>query len=437
MATAPFDERLEFLSKEWIAAAANQLGKIVEQRSAGLGGLDFTLTEVFDQAPPHLGWDRDIAAWTVRIHDGTVTVAPGIGPAADCKISGTYQLALPAVQAVGARATARARHEAEFSAGRPVISIEGDFPSGPVGAIFQELHDQLARRTVQNPDLAHRIDQYGLADKVRDLKENGYAVIESAISPSLIEELRTAVKDECEAQSSLYTMGLLGRGRVFEEIVQNSQLLALAESALGAAMVLGGVTGSVKGPGPSVVPLHTDYSFVPDPYPEFALNGVAVWALDDWSSEASGPTVIIPGSHRLRRSPEAGVDQAVGGVPIIMPRGSVVFFSHGVWHWAADRTEPGERVTMHNVYSRPFMRAHDAFAQLEPGILHRNSPVLSGLACVDDLFEKSGYYGHDIKRAAYVENRLNWGKTRGRGDERYALSRESGAHSLADLEVIA
>jgi hypothetical protein len=430
------DERLDFLSNKWIDSATKQLQRLVTANAAALSGIDYTLTEVFDHAPPHLGWEDNVAAWTVQIRNGSVTTTRGRAADADFVVSGNYQLALPAVQTVGSRAIARAQREAEFRTGRPAVTVTGAPPSGPLAPIFSELHDYLARRTVPNPDLAHRITQEGLTEKVRFLKENGFAILERAISPELAEELRQLVIEECECQNTLYTMGLLGRGRAFEEIVQHPTLLTLIESALGPAIILGGVTGSVKGTGPSVVPLHTDYSFVPDPYPEFALNGVAVWALDDWT-EASGPTVIVPGSHLLRRSPEPGVDKMEGGVPVIMPRGSVVFFSYGVWHWAADRIEPGKRVTMHNVYSRPFMRPHDSFATIEPGILHRNSPVLSGLAGRDDLFEKSGYYGHDTKRAAHIEGLINWGKTTGRGDERYTRSRENEAFASIEAEVTA
>jgi ectoine hydroxylase-related dioxygenase (phytanoyl-CoA dioxygenase family) len=434
MSYLPLGNRFEFLSREWIEAATGYLRTLVEQRKVDLKEVDFTLAEVFEQAPPHLGWDGNLAAWNVRIHDGQVTVAPGLTDKADCNVSGIYQLALPAVQAIGGSAMGRAIREAQFTAGRPVYLMQGQIPD-ILAPVFQELHDFLARRTTQNPNHSHRVAQYGLADKIREVEERGYTVLERVISPELVAELRAAVQEECEAQSSLYTMGLLGRGRLYEEIVQHPQLLTLMEGCLGPGMILGGVTGSMKGPGPSVVPLHTDYTFIPAPFPEFCTNGVAVWALDDWSSEASGPTMMMPGSHKLRRPPEPGVDVKKDGVPVIMPAGSVVWFAYGVWHWAADRTEPGRRVTLHNLYSRPFIRPHDSFTHIEPGILNRNSPILSGLVGADDHLEKSGYYGHDIERASYTESLLGWGKQNGGSDERFGRSAELGAHKSADERV--
>jgi ectoine hydroxylase-related dioxygenase (phytanoyl-CoA dioxygenase family) len=154
------------------------------------------------------------------------------------------------------------------------------------------------------------------------------------------------------------------------------------------------------------VPAHADYVAVPDPYPEFALVGVAVWALDDWTVEA-GPTWIIPGSQTRRRAPRAG-DNLEGGVPILMPKGSVTFFTEGVWHWQGDRTAPGDRVSLHNTYQRPFMRQADDFSNID-AVLHRNSPVLSGLTGHDDYFGRSDYTGHDFKRSGYMSRRQAWG----------------------------
>ncbi len=52
---------------------------------------------------------------------------------------------------------------------------------------------------------------------------------------------------------------------------------------------------SSPGPGLGAIPIHNDYSMVPEPYPEFAMTGVGVWALEDWTV-ASGPTWISDAS---------------------------------------------------------------------------------------------------------------------------------------------
>jgi hypothetical protein len=89
-----------------------------------------------------------------------------------------------------------------------------------------------------------------------------------------------------------------------------------------------------------------------------------------------------------------------------MPKGSVTFFTQGVWHWQGERTQPGQRVTMHNAYSRPFIRQADDFANID-AVLHRHSPVLSTLAGADDYFGRTTYRGHDHERMAYMYRQLN------------------------------
>ena len=103
-------------------------------------------------------------------------------------------------------------------------------------------------------------------------------------------------------------------------------------------MILGAMSGTYKEAGPGAIDLHADYLLVRESYPEFALIAVACWALEDWSEEA-GPTWVIPGSHRHRRAPRRG-ESREGAVPVLMPKGSIALWSHGVWHWQGERALP-------------------------------------------------------------------------------------------------
>jgi hypothetical protein len=418
---SPIAERAELLSDRWIALAGARLSELVTENAGAIGGQRFSICEEFSHAPPHLGYEGGVASWHARIAGGAVSFARGRISNADLYVRADYAAGLLTAQAVGDVAMERAgRLMAHLFPDRP-MSLEGTPPTGILLQIFMVLHDYLAQRTVDVPDLDYRIDRQGLRTQVRHLRDNGYAVLERAIPDALADELRELCLDAVQGKGREITrldrsdcMGLIGSGRAFEEIAQHPTLRTLMESVLGTGLVLSCLSAAVKGPGPSAVPIHTDYSYVPEPYPEFALNGVAVWALDDWTLEA-GPTIIIPGSQRQRRAPDPRFDDLSGGVPAIMPKGSVVFFAQGVWHWQGDRTAPGYRVSMHNVYSRPFMRSHDNFVDMDPLVLHRNSPVLSSLTGHDDPFEKSSFYGHDAARAVYTDSRVNWGRQRGDG----------------------
>jgi ectoine hydroxylase-related dioxygenase (phytanoyl-CoA dioxygenase family) len=192
---------------------------------------------------------------------------------------------------------------------------------------------------------------------------------------------------------------MLYHGRPFERIVQNPQLMTLIDASLGRGAVIASLSSIRRGPGAGVIPIHTDYSMVPEPYPEFAMTGVGVWALEDWTV-ARGPTWIVPGSHLERRGPRKG-EGMDRGVPIEMPKGSVVYFTHGVWHWQGDRTEPGERVTLHAHFNRGILRGLEP-KTVDVQMMHRNPPRLGEMLGEDDWFDKLTAQGRDHVRAAYM-----------------------------------
>jgi ectoine hydroxylase-related dioxygenase (phytanoyl-CoA dioxygenase family) len=175
--------------------------------------------------------------------------------------------------------------------------------------------------------------------------------------------------------------------------------MTLIDASLGRGAVIASFSCIKKGPGPGVIPVHTDYAQVPEPYPEFSLTGVGVWALEDWKVE-SGPTWLVPGSHKMRRPPRPGEGKDKG-VPIIMPKGSVVFFTHGVWHWQGDRTEPGDRVTLHAHFNRGILRSLEP-KKTDVQMLHRNSPRLAEMLGEDDWFDKMTAAGRDHVRFEYM-----------------------------------
>ena len=282
-------------------------------------------------------------------------------------------------------------------------TMKGRIENKVAGDILALLHDHLGRRTVENPDLAHRAARQGLTGKIRELEENGFCVIENAISPEFADEVRAATLRALLPHQSFSMNWMLYHGREFEQLVQNPPLMTLIDATLGRGAVIASFSCIKKGPGPGVIPMHTDYSHMPEPFPEFSMTGVGVWALEDWTLE-SGPTWIVPGSHRKRRNPRPG-ETSNEGVPITMPKGSVVYFHQGVWHWQGDRAEPGDRVTLHAHFNRGILRSLEP-KKTDVQMLHRNSPRLSEMLGEDDWFDKMSAQGRDYGRFAYM-NKLN------------------------------
>ncbi|HEY2707604.1 MAG TPA: phytanoyl-CoA dioxygenase family protein [Caulobacteraceae bacterium] len=408
MITLP--HHVEFMSDAWMEEAERFLRSETERRKAELG--PFSLSEAFTGAPPHLELPDNVAAWRCVWDGEALTVSRGFDPDADMTITGDYQASLYSAQVVGVatpRVMATALREIRRLFGKEALVMKGALPGGePVLSLMNHFHDHMGRRTVENPDLAHRAARYGLTGKLRELEEQGYTVIERAISEAFADEVREATLRTLASQGVSSLNWMLYHGREFERLAQNPQLMTLIDASLGRGAVIASFSSIRKGPGVGTIPLHTDYAHVPEPYPEFSMTGVGVWALEDWSVE-SGPTWIIPGSHKLRRGPKRGETardaNLGGGVPIEMPKGSVVYFHHGVWHWQGDREEAGDRVTLHAHFNRGILRSLEP-KKVDVQMLHRNAPRLGEMLGEDDWFDKISAAGRDYGRLAYM-NKLH------------------------------
>jgi hypothetical protein len=389
MLPAAVDKRVEFLSDGWIAAAVSY----VREKAASA---DFSLCEAFTDPPPGID-----GAWWLRVRDGVVEAGPGVLEGADLSVEGDYQATLAMAQTVylaGADAVARARRELEHRAGSDALRVRGAMPPAAAPAL-EGLHDYMAARTVENPNLAHRLGRLGLERQAEELRTLGYTVIERAISEAFADEVRDHVQREVLSNDPFTTNGLIRRHRVFEEIALNPLVNAVAHSALSQAVILGAMSGTYKEAGPGVIPLHVDSPFVHEPFPDWPHVVTACWALDEWTRDA-GPTWVVPRSQDKRRRPRAD-DDVSAAIPIEMPKGSVALWTDGTWHWQGDRTAPGARVVIHATYNRVFVRQLEDMRLPEPQFA-RNPPAFSALMGQDDPFGRSSFTGHDRPRLLHA-----------------------------------
>ncbi len=399
MITLP--HHFEFLSDAWVAEAQAWFAKHRDRLPAA----PFSVSERMTEAPPHLGLPNDVASWTVRWDGAQAVVTRGFDPDADITCEADYQAALQAAQFVGVLAPGAVEamlREVTNWYGKDAIRMKGE-ASAEVGQVMGAFHDHMGRRTVENPDLAHRARRQRVDSHIREMEEQGYTIIERAISPGFADEVRAATYRALLPHQGTSMNWMLYHGREFEQLIQNPLLMTLVDASLGRGAVIASFSSIKRGPGAGFIPMHTDYAHVPEPYPEFAMTGVGVWALEDWTVE-SGPTWIVPGSHKYRRGPREG-EGTNQGVPVVMPKGSVVFFTHGVWHWQGDRTEPGDRITLHAHFNRGILRSLEP-KRVDVQMMHRNSPRLGEMLGEDDWFDKLSAEGRDYGRLAYM-NKLH------------------------------
>jgi ectoine hydroxylase-related dioxygenase (phytanoyl-CoA dioxygenase family) len=405
-------DRFEFLSDAWLDEARRFLETAAQQRKAELQ--PFSLSERFEGAPPHLELPDGVGAWTVRYDGRALAVSRGFDASADVVVEGDYQAGLAGAQVIGMLAPGAMkamRREVATMHGEGAPKLRGRLENQAAGEILALLHDHLGRRTVENPDLAHRAARQGLTGKIRELEENGYCVIERAISPQFADEVRAATLRALLPHQSVSMNWMLYHGREFEQLIQNPLLMTLIDATLGRGAVIASFSSIKRGPGVGFIPMHVDYAHVPEPFPEFSLTGVGVWALEDWTV-ASGPTWIVPGSHKRRRHPRPG-EGTNEGVPIEMPKGSVVYFHHAVWHWQGDRTQPGDRITLHAHFNRGILRSLEP-KRTDVQLLHRNAPRVGEMLGEDDWFDKMSAQGRDHVRFAYMNKLMAFNEAKRR-----------------------
>lgn len=390
----------EFLSETWLQRAREFFDQAISHSGEGLPA--FSITERFSNPPPHLGFEDNVAQWSVTFDGTKIRVNRDATQQPDVLVEGDYQAGLFMAQIVGALAPevmGKGLRELNHLFGQGALRSSGQQLDAQVARLVALFHDHMARMTVENPDLSHRARALGLEQHVKEVEEQGYTVVENAISPDFAEEVREVTHRAVMAHDGHQLQWMLYHGLEMERLVQNAPLMTLMDASLGRGAVIASISAIVRGPGPGTIPMHTDYSMIPEPYPEFAMTGVGVWALEDWT-EASGPTWIVPGSHRERRGPKPG-EGMDRGIPIEMPKGSVVYFTHGVWHWQGDRSEPGERVTIHSHFNRGILRGLEP-KKVDPQMLHRNPPRLGEMLGQDDWFDKLDAHGRDYLRAGHM-----------------------------------
>ena len=419
MATKPpvaLSARVELASKAWLAEAQAFLEARLREKAGELGGERTSLRYVFEDAPAHLGCPGNRAVVSIRLDAGGVRVSDETSSDADRTETAGYDQGLAIMTTVSAgdpRNLARAHRELAHRHGEGAWRTKGELPKSPiVRAALDDLHDHMARRTVTDPDLDHRIQHLGLAANRAELDDTGYTILRNAISDVLADEIRAALNRAIDETKGADAHGLgvgkdgsvgnlLVRGRVFEEAAQHPWLLALQDYVVGKGCLLSISTGIRKSAGDVTHIVHVDYPLVDEPFPQNTLMATSIWALEEFDV-ASGPTAVVPGSYRrYNRNPKPG-EGTEELVPIVMPKGSIAMWRGNTWHTAIVRTKPGQRVTLHQTYSRLHVRPIDFYLNVDPAVLARNGPALTTLCGLDDLFEKSTDEGPYLEGVAYA-----------------------------------
>ena len=404
----PLDERCEFLSEQWLATA----NSFLESRSTELSATDFSFSYRYFHPPPHLNPTKaNFLGITYRVEKGKLAFEPSFDPSAESKAEGSYNALLPLILTYfgdDKQSADRKFYEHTQRLGSQASAIEPGPKPLPQCAqtVFAEMHDYMALRTLNNPDVLNRAQGLGLGGNLEHLDEFGYTIMPNAFSDEFGDALReeAARNHDRAPKGSGFRQGmLLKRGKLWEEAAQHPWVLAVAEYLLGRGCLLYQSDTIVKNTNLDTHPgLHSDYgaSRVPEPFPAYCIEATAVWAIDDFDLPA-GPTTFLPKSHEIGTQVPPGTSRD-GCIPLTMEKGSIAFWHGGSWHGAMPRTKSGTRTSLHNAYCRYFVRPLESYLDIDAEIVDRNGTTFSTLCGLDNPFGKSTEIGPDFARMQYA-----------------------------------
>ncbi len=209
-----------------------------------------------------------------------------------------------------------------------------------------------------------------LTRSLRDIDDAGYTIVEDAIEPDLVVELRDAIRrveDELDVQprgtaaeghATKRMYNLLAKDAAFQAMPVHPNVLPIVEALLDGGCLLSGMTAIDIGPGEHRQPLHGDDGVMSHHLqrPHAPMMVTSMWALTDFTA-ANGGTRFVPGSHRWPEVPSRENLQGVEIESLEMPAGAVMVFHGSLWQGGGANTTADEwRLGVNVQYCPGFVR---------------------------------------------------------------------------------
>jgi ectoine hydroxylase-related dioxygenase (phytanoyl-CoA dioxygenase family) len=224
-------------------------------------------------------------------------------------------------------------------------------------------------------------------------------VLEDAMGPELLRELRTAIGSRFEVEgdqagsefkteeNARRLANLVNKGEAFRRAIALPAVLEGVRHVLGQDAKLSSLNARSADPhSEDGQPLHVDMSAIPDDKGYWVCN--TVWLLDDFTTE-NGATRMVPGSHTWGKRPQDVLADPQAPHPdeilLIGKAGSIAVMNSHLWHGGTANRSAAPRLAMHAFYCRRDKPQQQYQKQLlDPDVQAALTPELRDLLALDD-----------------------------------------------------
>lgn len=237
------------------------------------------------------------------------------------------------------------------------------------------------------PRAPHKTGDDPYAAHKAELDEQGYTVVENALTPEAVEALRARLIEQAEGETArgvaTFDGGaegpnqrlwmLVNKGAIFRDLLLHPVVDTFMSYLLGKDYLCSSLTGNIAAPGGEQMIIHRDQPFAGwTPAP---LVANIAFMLDDFTRE-NGATVLIPGSHRDKaEAPDPSKLVSATG-----PKGGALIFEGRIWHGTGENTTANEkRHALLAYHCRPYIRQQENFfLGLREDLIESERPAFLG-----------------------------------------------------------
>ena len=198
------------------------------------------------------------------------------------------------------------------------------------------------------------------------VRGKGYVVLPDLLSPAEAKTARDSILQLAEQERQqdklvvrgkkerLY--GLIYKGDIFRQLVQQKQVLELIEVILGEEMILGGFSAHILHPQAQRMGVHVDYPYwaMSSPLPQRPVLEIQViWMIDDFTVDNGAP-LLAAGTQKLATKPD--VEKFEKTAKQITGKAGTAIVSHGLcWHDTSENKSDRLRISLLGNYTPQYI----------------------------------------------------------------------------------